>query len=266
MEKTNIQALFFDIDGTLVSFRTHRIPQSAVDAIAQAKASGVKVFISTGRPVPFITNLGQISHLIDGYVTTNGAYCFVGSHTVCRQSIAEADVAAILRACLRYDRPAVVVGASNIAVYNHKDVVDRVCGQGLGLGNIVFDSLDQVLHQSVLQVTPFLSSAEEQQLMPAIPGCVSGRWCPDFTDITARGADKGRGLLAMAHYLGLHVQSTMAFGDGGNDISIIRQAGVGVAMGNAGAEVKYAADYVTASVDDDGVRQALQHYGVIAGM
>lgn len=78
-----IKALFFDIDGTLVSFRTHKIPQSTVDALEDAKRNGVAVYISTGRPIMLINNLGQIEHLIDGYITTNGARCFVGNHTVC---------------------------------------------------------------------------------------------------------------------------------------------------------------------------------------
>ena len=66
-------ALFFDIDGTLVSFETHQIPPSTILALTQAKANGHKVFIATGRPPIIITNLGAIEHLIDGYVTTNGA-------------------------------------------------------------------------------------------------------------------------------------------------------------------------------------------------
>ena len=65
-----IKALFFDIDGTLVSFKTHKIPQSTVDALEQAKKNGVEVYISTGRPQLIINNLGQIEHLIDGY------FCF----------------------------------------------------------------------------------------------------------------------------------------------------------------------------------------------
>ena len=72
-----IKALFFDIDGTLVSFRTHEIPESTVNALEEVKKQGLKVYISTGRPLSIITNLGQIQHLIDGYITTNGAYCFV---------------------------------------------------------------------------------------------------------------------------------------------------------------------------------------------
>lgn len=263
MKKANIKALFFDIDGTLVSFHTHRIPSSTVDAIERAKALGTKVYISTGRPVPFITNLQQINRFIDGYVSTNGAYCFVDGKTVCLLPIAERDVNQILEACQRFDRPAVVVGTETIAVYNHKTVVDKVFGESLGLGTLQFDELDHVLQQKVLQVTPFLSPDEEGLLMPQLTGCVSGRWCPDFTDITALGADKGRGLLAMSRHEGFDVETTMAFGDGGNDISIIKQAGVGVAMGNANDAVKEVADYVTASVDEGGVQQALEHYGVI---
>ena len=55
----------------------------------------------------------------------------------------------------------------------------------------------------------------------------------------------------------------MAFGDGENDISMLEFAGIGVAMGNAGDEVKAIADYVTDSVDDDGIEKALVHFGLI---
>ena len=54
--------------------------------------------------------------------------------------------------------------------------------------------------------------------MPTLENCTSGRWHPAFTDITARGADKGKGLQAMADYLGLNIEETMAFGDGGNEV------------------------------------------------
>ena len=52
----------------------------------------------------------------------------------------------------------------------------------------------------------------------------------------------------------------MAFGDGGNDVAMLRRAGIGVAMGNANDAVKSQADYVTTSVDEDGVLRALQHF------
>ena len=67
----------------------------------------------------------------------------------------------------------------------------------------------------------------------------------------------------MTKHLGLNPQHTMAFGDGGNDSSMIRTAGIGVAMGNAMDSLKREADYVTTSVDEDGIWNALRHYGLI---
>ena len=55
----------------------------------------------------------------------------------------------------------------------------------------------------------------------------------------------------------------MAFGDGGNDMTMLRAAGTSVAMGNALDKVKAHADYVTTSVDEDGIRNALKHFGII---
>ena len=125
------------------------------------------------------------------------------------------------------------------------------------------DVKDIMRNEQILQLTPFFSAEYEKEIMEKMPGCVSGRWNPAFTDITAEQADKGKGLEAMAQYLDLNISETMAFGDGGNDESILRRAGIGVAMGNAGDEARAAADYITTSVDDDGVKNALEHFGVI---
>lgn len=259
----NVNALFFDIDGTLVSFATHHIPQSAIDALERARQRGVRVFIATGRPIQFIVNLGPIAHLIDGYITTNGARCMVGDHTVSLQPIEADDVARVLHACEAWNVPCVVVGTEHIAVDRQLSVVDRVLGEGLGLEGFEFADLDTVLQEPILQLTPFLSDRQEAELMPTLSACTSGRWTPTFTDITHANADKGKGLLAMAAYLGLTPEATMAFGDGGNDISILRQAGTGVAMGNAGDEVKQNADFVTTTVDEDGIEHALKAFGII---
>lgn len=132
-----IKALFFDIDGTLVSFRTHEIPESTVNALEEVKKQGLKVYISTGRPLSIITNLGQIQHLIDGYITTNGAYCFVDRNgkreIICCHDIPQTDVCQILDAAKKWDRPVVVVGTKDIAIFNYKDIVDDVFCKNLEL-------------------------------------------------------------------------------------------------------------------------------------
>ena len=99
--------------------------------------------------------------------------------------------------------------------------------------------------------------------MAHIPCCTSGRWHPAFTDVTAIGADKGEGILTMARNLNLNPEYTIAFGDGGNDTSMIKNAGIGVAMGNALDMLKQDADYTTSSVDEDGIMKALRHFNLI---
>lgn len=263
-----IKALFFDIDGTLVSFNTHRIPQSAVTAITAAKAAGVGIYISTGRPYALINNLGDIKHLIDGYITTNGAYCFIGDTVVSCTPIPADDVATVIKCAGSMGFACMVVGERDWAMLNadgdNRAVVENIFGRLLNVPCLNGTaSLDEVLKQRILQLTPVISPEQEQSLMAMLGGCTSGRWCPDFADITALNADKGNGLLAVAAHQGIKVEETMAFGDGGNDISIVKVAGTGIAMGNANPPLKAVADYVTTSVDDGGIYKALKHFGII---
>lgn len=259
-----VRSIFLDIDGTLVSINTHRIPQSAVDALTKAKARGVGIFISTGRPLPILNNLGQISHLIDGYITTNGAMCFVGERVVYSCPIDEADVAALLGDMAERDYACLAVGERTVVLLNPKEVFFEVFVRQLNVTTVDTTlTINDLRGQRLLQFSPFIDADHERSLLSRMPHCVSGRWHPAFTDITAAQADKGIGLLKMAEHLGLDISETMAFGDGGNDISILRRAGTGVAMGNAADNVKSEADYVTTSVDDDGIANALRHFGVI---
>ena len=257
-------ALFFDIDGTLVSFKTHQIPPSTIFALTQAKANGHKVFIATGRPPLIITNLGAIAHLIDGYVTTNGALCFIDGKVVrCKDIVAE-EAQLVVNDAKGKEYGVIVIGEKDVAVLDPQGEVDRIFRQELAVENLnQAKPIDEVLRQRILQLTPFFPEEYERELMARIPNCTSGRWHPAFTDITARGADKGEGLLAMASYMGLDPLHTMAFGDGGNDSSLIKTAGIGVAMGNALDSLKHVADYTTSSVDEDGILNALIHFGLV---
>lgn len=263
--KANSWSLFFDIDGTLVSFQSHRIPNSTISALREAKRRGARIYISTGRPIQIITNLGDIAELIDGYITVNGAYCVVGEREVSCHPISREDVRTLAQDALANDYSCMVVGEKDFAILNHHDIVDEVFIEELAVEGINFriDALEVLQSQRILQLSPFFEESYETGFMPRIPHCVSGRWHPSFTDITDKDADKGRGLQAMIAAEGLDPAHTMAFGDGGNDISILQRATVGVAMGNASPRVQQEADYVTSSVDEDGVRNALLHFGII---
>lgn len=257
-------ALFFDIDGTLVSFQTHQIPPSTILALTQAKANGHRVFIATGRPPLIITNLGAIEHLIDGYITINGALCFIGPDVVSCKDIPKEAVLTVVNDAKEKNYGLIVVGERDVAVLDPQGEVDRIFRGKLAVENLnQAKPLDGVLQQRILQLTPFFKEAYEPDLMARIPTCTSGRWNPDFTDITAKGADKGEGIKTLAKHLRLDIRYTMAFGDGGNDASMIKTAGIGVAMGNAIEALKNVAHYTTSSVDDDGILKALRHFGLV---
>ena len=89
-----IKAIFFDIDGTLVSFQTHQIPQSTFTALQKLKEKGIKLFIATGRGKD---GLDVLNHFrFDGYITLNGQYCYTHNEIIYENTIAKRDLKALL--------------------------------------------------------------------------------------------------------------------------------------------------------------------------
>ena len=261
-----IKALFLDIDGTLVSFRTHQVPASTIEALSRARARGVRIFIATGRSPLIINNLGELQKrdLIDGYVTVNGSYCIIGKEVVYKGAMPVADVKAMLDFCTAHGCPCIVVEEHDLCVVNHRPLVDELFHDFLKVDYLPRRTVEEALQMGdIFQLTPFIDVEQEREIMSRLPGCESGRWYPAFTDVTARGNNKQKGIDEIIRPLGIALEETMAFGDGGNDISMLRHAGIGVAMGNAKDDVKAAAKYVTDTVDNDGIQKALQHFGVI---
>ena len=122
------KALFFDIDGTLVSFETHRIPSSTIEALEAAHAKGLKIFIATGRPKAIINNLSELQdrNLIDGYITMNGAYCFVGEEVIYKSAIPQEEVKAMAAFCEKKGVPCIFVEEHNISVCQPNEMVKKI--------------------------------------------------------------------------------------------------------------------------------------------
>ncbi len=107
---------------------------------------------------------------------------------------------------------------------------------------------------------PDLRLALLEQLEETFDGVAVSSSVPNNIEINNAHANKGEAIGKLAAHLGLTLAQTMAVGDGLNDVSMLRAAGVGVAMENACDEAKQAAGYVTASCDDDGVAAAIERF------
>lgn len=257
-----IKALFFDIDGTLVSFKTHTIPLSTTEAIYKAKQKGIRVFISTGRPKVIIDNLGNLE--FDGFITMNGAFCYMGKdeEIIHRNNIPQQDVEAAIRFVEERKITCIFVTEDRMQVIN-PGKYSEAFSKELAIPILPEILTNDISGQDVFQISPFITQEEESDLLSLLPNCESGRWHPAFTDVVAKGNGKQRGIDEIIKRIGISLEETMAFGDGGNDIGMLHHAGIGVAMGNARENVKAIADYVTDTVDNDGIYKALQHFNVI---
>lgn len=256
-----IKAVFFDIDGTLVSFKTHRVPDSTKRAIAALRAKGVRVFVASGRQLLAINNLEDLQ--FDGYVTLNGGYCIVGERVIYKHSMPSEDMASLVQYMEeRENFPCIFVHENTFCINYTDERTDEVF-RLLNFPQPPSLSLREAAKGEIFQLVAFFTKEQEKAIMAVMPHCEATRWNPLFSDVIPKGSSKQVGVDKMLDYFGISLEESMAFGDGGNDVLMLKHVGIGVAMGNAEDEVKLAAGYVTDSVDEDGIEKALRHFGVI---
>lgn len=255
-----IKALFFDIDGTLISFGTHRVPDSTVEVLEKVHARGIRIFIATGRPKRIINNLSQLESrgLIDGYITINGSYCYLGDKVVYKESVPHSIVKRVGDYCALHNITCIVSTETEIYVTRPDEQFRYLFYDYLHVDHMQATDYEDLSGQRIFQLTPFFSVKQEQEIRPLLTHCSIARWHPAFVDIT--GGTKEHGIRQMLPVIGVTEQEIMTFGDGGNDKGMLRFAGIGVAMGQAADDVKAAADYVTKPVDEDGVACALKKF------
>ncbi|QTB91197.1 Cof-type HAD-IIB family hydrolase [Bifidobacterium saguini] len=268
MTNNDIKAVFFDIDGTLTSFATHKVPDSTVKAIHQLQSKGIKVLICTGRaPSQMNVVLDTMPVSFDGIVAFNGQYCFDDSGFFASQSIEPADIQVILDWLDKHPDVVANFGEQDYVYFNQTNEALRATWAQLGktAPTRYFDDPHQrALTHETFQISPFIGPDEEADLV-GLCGNVRGvRWHPDFTDLIPADGGKPRGIQRFMQHYGIAREQTMAFGDGGNDTDMLAYAGIGVAMGNATDTPKAAADYVTDDVDHDGVLNALKHFEILS--
>ena len=257
-----IKAAFFDIDGTLINFQTHTMPESALKALEALRRKEIKVFLATGRAPKHIRFMKDFFDF-DGVIAFNGQYCF--DHTGVFLDV-PLSVKTVKNAFSYLQKNKIAANFETADEDMFNLINDRV-RKLLRWAN--FDKFEsradeiETLQKSVYQLSVFVSPEEERELMEHLPECKALRWTSTFINVVTQTGGKAVGLAKACERYGISREEIMAFGDGGNDVDMLEYAGIGVAMGNGGEDAKAAANHVTTDINQDGVYNALKHFEVI---
>ena len=263
MSKPKIDTVFFDVDGTLLGLQSKCIPDSTIEALSILKSKGIKIVVSTGRAYDHAKFLAAYD--FDAFITFNGSYCVdAQGEAFFRHSIDAGDIQLLHAHLDRFDNfPVGVMTTEGSFISDITEDVHAIF-QLLKLEVPEPRDFSHALNREVLQLNLFVDELKEKYIINEIlKNCASSRWCPQFIDVNARGISKQIGMEHFFKRYGLAPERSMAFGDGGNDIEMLKAAGVGIAMGNAGKPVKAVADHITDSTEENGIWNALKRYELI---
>lgn len=258
MKKPSI--VFFDIDGTLYT-QEMTLPASSKNAIKTLKENGVYVAIATGR-APFMFESLRKELDIETFVSFNGSFVVAEGEVIKKRPLETQKVEELQLAAGSESHPMVFLDHEQAAANteNHDHISESLGDLKMSYPPIHKDFYKQ---KEIYQALLFCGKEEEDKYKGNYRTFDFIRWHRRALDVLPAGGSKAEGLRAVANHLGYTMEDTAAFGDALNDIEMLTEAGVGVAMGNALEEVKQAADIVTAPVYENGVEQGLKRIGLL---
>lgn len=262
---------FFDIDGTL-AWQDPRLaqdlpederdlspyPNEAVSqAIREFVANGNMAFICTGRTLSCIhPKLLELPWT--GIVCLAGGYAEINGHAI-RDLSMTPSMLQHLAPYLEQSGEVIRFEGLNGVVRMSADAPDAP-----GYARTLGDAVTQLQHYSVYKILMSTSLAnhiaQDKALEPLL--CFNELEL-EVTEISPRECTKRGGIQSVLDALDPHHGTVYGIGDASNDVSLMNAVDVGIAMGNAPDYLKDKADYVTDTVDHDGVVAALEHFGLI---
>ncbi len=265
------KVILIDVDGTLVNYE-NELPDSAVEAIRTARKNGHKVYISTGRSrAEVYENIWAIG--LDGMIGGNGAYVESGGKVIMHKLITAEQCRRIVdwlknRGLEFYLESNNGLFASENFETRGASTIKEYCARKNKPAATIREVFPEMifggeLYRSDLNKISFVLNSYEDYLTAAkdFPDMKVGTWggageTALFGDFGVKNIDKAAAIEVLLKYLGAAVEDTVAFGDAKVDIPMLEYCATGVAMGNGGAEIKAAADFVTDTVDNDGLKKA----------
>lgn len=253
--------IFFDIDGTLLDHEK-QLPSSTKQAIQRLKKDGHIVAIATGRSPFNFTGLREELN-IDTFVSFNGQYVVHEKEVIYKNPLKTDAINQLTEFSKKYEHPLVYMNheqwCSNTDFHPHvKEAIDSLKVDT----KVIFDP-SFYEGREIYQTLLFCTDEHDKSYTEEFEHLDFIRWHEFSADVLPLGGSKARGIEAAANHLGIEPENVYAFGDGLNDIEMLKYVHNSVAMGNAEDVVKKSAKYVTKDVQEDGILHGLQLVGLL---
>lgn len=256
-----IKIIFFDIDDTLRNSKTGFVPSTIPTIFKQLREKGIFTGIATGRGifgvVPEIKTLKP-----DFFVTLNGAYIedkkgnVIYSNKIAKDKVEE------------YITWTKEVGIDYGLVGSHAAKLSRrteMISQAIDpiYPNLEVDP-DFYQKEDIYQMWTFEEQGDDLVLPESLASTLRMvRWHEHSSDVVPISGSKAAGVAKVVDQLGLKPENVMVFGDGLNDLELFDYAGISVAMGVSHDKIKEKADYITKTLEEDGIFNALEGFGMV---
>ena len=256
-----IKIIFFDIDDTLRNSKTGFIPSTIPTAFKQLRDKGILTGIATGRGifgvVPEIKALKP-----DFFVTLNGAYIedkkgnVIYSNKIAKDKVEE------------YITWTKEVGIDYGLVGSHATKLSRRTEMISQAIDPIYPDLevdpDFYQKEDIYQMWTFEEQGDDLVLPESLASTLRMvRWHEHSSDVVPISGSKAAGVAKVVDQLGLKPENVMVFGDGLNDLELFDYAGISVAMGVSHEKIKEKADYITKTLEEDGIFDALEGFGMV---
>ena len=255
--------IFFDIDGTLLSEITWKVPESAIEAIHKAQKNGHIAVVNTGRTKAFVEK--EILDIgFDAYVCGCGTKIIYHDEELFHQTIVEDKARRIIETLRKCKIDGVLEGDKQM----YFDVRERIYSERWKKFYDKFCERTGSWEDAEISMDKLYVLTNENSDIVTFKKELSGDF--DFIDrengfweLVPCGISKASGIRMLAEKLGIAIEDTISIGDSNNDLAMLETTGISIAMGKHSAEIHDKVDFITKTVEEDGIYHALSHYGLI---
>ena len=258
--------VFFDVDGTIVDDETQILPESAVRAVEQLTQNGHLAVVNTGRP------LGNVDYRVrnmafSGWIAACGMEIMLEGKWL-RRDVPDTKLCQFVRECVHRTGMKVMFEAEDALLrdgeYSDAEIANWDC-RHLSARGIPVLEVDQLERLEFVKFCAYDAPGcrREEFLRLVAPWFTGTPRAGGMIEFVLNGHSKAQGMEEMLRALGADRSQVCAIGDTTNDLPMFRMAAHAACMGNGMAEAKAQAEFVTASVLENGLEIALRHFGLI---